>query len=77
MVISKDCSMDEYRFYYGCKFSMDFITGGFVDVVTDSDRHKYIIKTCHPGIQGDDVEDTAKYTGGHLGINKTHDKVSS
>ena len=56
---------------------MDFITGGFVDVVTDSDRQKYIIETCHAGIQGDDVEETAKYTGGHLGINKTHNKVSS
>ena len=51
---------------------MDFITGGFVDVVTDSDRQKYIIETCHAGIQGDDVEDTAKYTSGHLGIIKTH-----
>ena len=56
---------------------MDFITGGLVDVVTDSDKQKYIIETCHAGIQGDDLEDTAKYTGGHLGINKTQDKVSS
>ena len=37
---------------------MDFITGGFVDVVIYSDRQKYIIETCHAGIQGDDVEDT-------------------
>ena len=29
---------------------MDFITGGSVDVVTDSDRQKYIIETCHAGI---------------------------
>ena len=56
---------------------MDFITGGSVDVVTDTDRQKYIIETCHAGVQGDDVEVTAKYTGGHVGINKTHDKVSS
>ena len=56
---------------------MDFITGGFVDVVTDSARQKYIIETCHTGVQGDDVEDTAKYTGGNVGINKTQDKVSS
>ena len=57
---------------------MDFITGGFIDVVTEADRQKYIIETCHAGVQGDDVDDTAKYTGlYHVGINKTQDKVSS
>ena len=56
---------------------MDFITGGFVDVITDLDRQKYIIEMYHAGVQGDDVDDTAKYTGGHVGINKTQDKVSS
>ena len=55
---------------------MDFITGGFVDVVTETDR-QYIIETCHAAVLMEDVEDTAKYTGGHLGINKTHDNVSS
>ena len=76
MVISQDCSM-QIRVQILLQLLNSvwiFITGGFVDVVTDSYRQKYIIETCHAGIQGDDLEDTAKYTGGHLGINKTHDK---
>ena len=56
---------------------MDVIKRGFVDVVTDSDRQKCIIETRHAGVQGGDIEDTAKHTGGHVGINKTQDKVSS
>ena len=48
-----------------------------MDVITDLDRQKYIIEMCHAGIQGDDIDDTAKHTGGHLGINKTQDKISS
>ena len=56
---------------------MNFFTGGFIDVVADLDRQKYIIETCHAGVQGDEIEDTAKHTGGHVSINKTQDKVSS
>ena len=44
---------------------MDFITGGFVDIVTDSDRQKYIIEMCHADVQEDDVDNTAKHTCGH------------
>ena len=48
-----------------------------MDVITDLDRQKYIIETCHAGVQGDDVDDTEKHTGSHVRINKTQDKVSS
>ena len=30
----------------------------------------------HAGVQAEDVEDTARNTGGHLGINKTCEKVT-
>ena len=40
-------------------------------------RQKCIIETSHTGVQGDDVDKTAKHTGGHIGIKKTQDKVST
>ena len=53
---------------------------GHVEVVTDKDHQHYIIETSHAGVQtedGEQFEETAKHTGGHLGINKTQEKVSS
>ena len=48
-----------------------------MDVITDWDRQKYIIRDMPCWCTGNDVDDTAKHTGGHVSINKTQDKVSS
>ena len=43
--------------------------GGHVEVITDKQWHYYIVETTHAGVQAEDVEDTARNTAGHLGIN--------
>ena len=53
---------------------------GHIEVVTDKDHQCYIIETSDASVQGEDgeeFEETAKHTGGHPGINKTQEKVSS
>ena len=50
---------------------------GHVEVITDKQWQRYIIETSHAGVQGEELEDTAKHIGGHRGINKMQDKVSS
>ena len=48
--------------------------------MTDKECQCYIIETSHAGVQekdGEDLEETVKHTGGHPGINKTQEKVSS
>ena len=40
-------------------------------------RQYYIVETTHAGVQAKDVEDTARNTGGHVGINKTCKKITS
>ena len=51
--------------------------GGHVEVITDKQQQYYIVETTHAGVQAKDVEDTARNTGGHLGINKTCEKITS
>ena len=51
--------------------------GGHVEVITDKQQQYYILETSHAGVQAKDVEDTARNTGGHLGINKTCEKITS
>ena len=51
--------------------------GGHVEVITDKQWQYYILETSHAGVQAEDVEDTARNTGGHLGINKTCKKITS
>ena len=58
----------------------NFFVEGHVEVVTDKEHQNYIIEASHAGVQGEDgeeLEETAKHTGGHPGINKTQEKVSS
>ena len=51
--------------------------GGHIEVITDKQWQYYIVETTHAGVQSKDVEDTARNTGGHLGINKTCKKITS
>ena len=51
--------------------------GGHVEVITDKQWQYYIVETTHAGVQAKDVEDTARNTAGHLGINKTCEKITS
>ena len=51
--------------------------GGHVEVITDKQQQYYIVETTYAGVQAKDVEDTARNTGGHLGINKTCEKITS
>ena len=49
-------------------------------MVTDKQHQWYIIESSHASVQGEDDEDleeTVRHTGGHPGINKTQEKVSS
>ena len=54
-----------------------FIIGNRVEVIIDKARQYYLIEMNHAGIFTDGLEETAKLTGSHLGINKMADKVSS
>ena len=38
--------------------------GGHVEVITDKQQQYYIVETTHAGVQAEDVEDTARNTGG-------------
>ena len=55
---------------------ISFIDGN-VEVITDKQWQYYIVETTHAGVQSEDVEDTARNTGGHLGINRTCKKITS
>ena len=46
-------------------------------MITDKQWQYYIVGTTHAGVHSEDVEDTARNTGGHLGINKTCKKITS
>ena len=53
---------------------------GHIEVVTDKECQHYIIVMSYASVQeedGEELEETAKHTGGHPGINKTQEKVSS
>ena len=63
-------------FNYGYKQVGIFILGNRVEVIIDKGQLCHLIETNHAGIMNVDVEETANLTGGHLGINKTADKIS-
>ena len=50
--------------------------GGHLEVITDKQWQYYIVETTHAGVHSEDVEDTARNTGGCLGINKTCKKIT-
>ena len=53
------------------------LIGGHVEVVMDKQWQYFILEMSHAGVQSEDIEDTARNTGGHLGINKMCEKITS
>ena len=51
--------------------------GGHVEVVTDKQQQYFILEMSHTGVQSEEVEDTARNTGGHLGINNMCENITS
>ena len=49
----------------------------WAEVITSRMKQKYIIEFTHSGSNSKDIDYIATIQGGHLGINKTTEKISS
>ena len=49
----------------------------WAEVITSRTKQKYIVESTHSGSNSEDVDYIATIQGGHLGINKTKEKISS
>ena len=67
-----------------CQYGWDFIDSNvlhfvesWTEVIISRTKQKYIVEFTHSGSNSDDVDYIATIHGGHLGINKTTEKISS